>query len=151
MIKYPTTPTVISKEIIDFCKEIDPTYFPKYIPVVQSEDVRFNYCMTDVPKYIEKHGGRVQFGWTIWEYPSIFLEAEFHATWINPQGKIIDITPKPDGETTILYLKDSKRVYENKLVDNIRKPLRDHWVMKLWLIHGKLIFQIKKLFFKLKR
>jgi len=145
------TPAEISKEIIAFCKEIDPTYPPVFIPVAQSEEVRFNYCMTDVPKFVEKNGGSVQYGWTIWEDPSISLEAEFHATWINPRGKLIDVTPKSDGESKILYLKDSWRLYENKLVDNIRKPLVDHWVMKLWVMQGKLKFQIRQTIFKLKK
>jgi len=41
-------------------------------------------------------------------------------------------------------LKDSVRVYENVLVDNIRKPLIDHWVMKLWLIYEKVMFLVRK-------
>jgi hypothetical protein len=145
-----TTPAKITNEIISFCKKIDPTYNPVFIPVVQTKGVRFNYCMTDVPKFVEDNGGSVQYGWTLWEDPSISLEAEFHATWITPQGKLIDITPKPDGESKILYLKDSRRVYENKLVDNIRKPLLDHWFMKIWVMQGKLTFQIKKIIFRIK-
>ncbi len=140
----PTTPKEISEEIVIFCREIDPTYKPFFVPVKASEAVRFNFCMTDVPRYAKNNEGTVQFGWTIWEDPSLSLEAEFHATWVSPSGEIIDVTPKPDGERQILYLKDSARVYENVLVDNIRKPLIDHWVMKLWLIQGKLMFLIRK-------
>jgi hypothetical protein len=139
-----TTPNEITAEIIVFCREIDPIYKPFFVPVKASEVVRHNFCMTDVPRYAKNYGGKVQLGWIIWEAPSLFLEAEFHATWVSPAGVLIDVTPKPDGERQILYLKDSVRVYENVLVDNIRKPLIDNWVMKLWLIHSKIMFLVRK-------
>ena len=138
------TPKEISEEIVVFCREIDPTYKPFFVPVKASDTVRHNFCMTDVPRYARNNGGKVQFGWTIWEAPSLCLQAEFHATWVSPSGEIIDVTPKPDGERQILYLKDSVRVYENVLVDNIRKPLIDNWVMKLWLIYCKVMFLVRK-------
>ena len=121
-----TTPIRITRDIIKFCREIDPNSTPTFIQVNPTEEVRFNFCMTDVPAYALKNGGERVFGWTIWEVPGLFLEAEFHTCYKNIEGTIIDITPKPDGETHILFLPDTHRVYEGSLVKNFRKKLSDN-------------------------
>ena len=144
----PTTPSTITQIIIDFCAEIDSTTKPVIVPVMPSKDARLNYCMTDVPAYVENNGGSVKYGWTIWELPDIFLEAEFHSVWLNPEGKLIDIIPKLDNEKEILFLPDSSRVYENKLVENIRKPLVDNEYTHAWLMVEKKRYEIRKKHFK---
>lgn len=143
-----TTPAKITKEIILFCSEIDPTTKPIFIAVEPSASVRFNYCLTDVPCYAKKHGGRIQFGWIIWEIPKILLEAEFHTCWVNPDNCLFDISPKPGNESQILFLPDSKRIYRNQPVDNKRKPLVDNEYTRLLVLFGEKRFQIQKKHFK---
>lgn len=57
------------------------------------------------------------------------IEAEFHANWISPGGEEMDITPKPNGISRILFLPDSARTYDYRRdhyrIDNIRRPLAD--------------------------
>ena len=128
-----TTPNEIAQKILDFCAEIEPTNRPFFVSVRPVTDVRFNYCLTDVPLHSPKWGGNTQFGWIIWECPNVFLEAEFHACWLNPDNELIDITPKPDNEAQILFLPDSYRIYEHKAIPNRRKALIDNEFTRLWL------------------
>jgi len=129
-----TTPIRITNEILAMCSEIDATTTPIYVPVVPALGVRHGYCLTDVPLFVEKNGGKVQFGWTIWECPKVALETEFHACWINPENEIIDIVPKRDGETTILFLPDRRRIYEHKPVLGTQKVLFDNEYTRRWLM-----------------
>jgi len=128
-----TTPIKITREISLFCTEIDPTTKPTYVPVLPRKEVRFNYCLTDVPDFVKSYGGVIQFGWIIWECPQVFLVAEFHACWVNHENIIIDIVPKPDNEKRVLFLPDSKRLYDHKPVPNRLKALVDNDYTKLWL------------------
>jgi hypothetical protein len=57
------------------------------------------------------------------------LDAEFHAVWSSPDGTLVDIVPKGDGEQRILFLPDSHRTWANKLVPNKRKALRNDPVL----------------------
>ena len=143
-----TTPAKITTEIIHFCSEIDSSTNPIFVPVEPGHDVKFNYCLTDVPLFIKKNGGKTQFGWIIWENPQVFLEAEFHACWVNPGNKMIDITPKRDNEKRILFLPDSQRIYEHKFVPNRRKALIDNDFTRLWLKIEKKTDEIKSNHFK---
>lgn len=75
-------------------------------------------------------GGSIQFGWIIWENQLLdFTEAMFHSVWRNRKGKLIDITPRQDGEKKILFVPDPNRkvswtIYESKQAlksyDNVR-------------------------------
>src|SRR4030042_5246672 len=143
-----TTPEKITTEIIRFCSVIDSSTNPVFVPVEPRHDVRFNYCLTDVLLFVQKNGGTTQFGWLIWENPQVFLEAEFHACWVNPEKKIIDITPKRDNEKRVLFLPHSKRVYEHKLVPNRRKALVDNDFTRLWLNIGNKTDEIKSRHFR---
>jgi hypothetical protein len=64
-----TTPQNITPEIVRFCSGIDSSTNPIFVPVEPRHDVRFNYCLTDVPLFVQKNGGKTQFGWLIWRTP----------------------------------------------------------------------------------
>jgi len=130
-----TTPRKITEDILIFCKEIDPESKPLFVEVHPVRDVRFNYCLTDVPQYAQQHGGKAVFGWIIWEVPGLLFEAEFHTCFRDKDENLTDITPKPDGESRILFLPDSHRVYQNKYVKGFRKTTVDN-------DHVRLLFKI---------
>jgi hypothetical protein len=69
------------------------------------------------------HRGDQVIGWTIWEWPRVLIEAEFHCVWRQSDGTLLDITPKPVQVPRILFLPDPVRRYQARQVDNIRKPL----------------------------
>jgi hypothetical protein len=100
-----TTPAVIGSAIIDLSESLRASP-PLFIPVQQDQHGLYGFCNVGVAEKIKTDGGTIRFGWCIWEYPRLFLTAEFHAVWVDPTGKLVDITPKPDGETRIVFASD---------------------------------------------
>jgi hypothetical protein len=143
-----TTPQFITNTIRNFCKEIDSTTNPLFVPVEPKPSCEINDCFNNVERQIKRNNGNKQHGWIIWEIPDIFLEAEFHAVWVDESGKYIDITPKLDSETVILFHPDSKAIFQNKLVDNIRNPLVDNEDTRRLVNSGKLRFELRNRHFK---
>jgi hypothetical protein len=83
-------------------------------------------CYNNVEKAIQIAGGAVQYGWQIWEtLPGLMIEAEFHAIWVDQEGKFHDVTPKPYGINRILFLPDDTKKYEGRQINNIRMSLSD--------------------------
>ncbi len=121
-----TTPKKITKEIEQLCQQLDPSQEACFVPVKPPPYCRLLDCFFNVPEKIKRDGGQMQIGWTIWEMQNVLVEAEFHAVWKSPDGHLVDITPKQDGENIILFHPDSKRCYNREPVDNIRYPLQDH-------------------------
>jgi len=63
-------------------------------------------------------------GWSLWELPTLFIEAEFHAIWQSPDGVLLDIAPKAEPTERILFMSDPTRKYEGCQVNNVRMALR---------------------------
>ena len=108
MISGSTTPRVISEDIKAFCLDIDSSQIQVYVMVKPHPTATINSCFESVAAYIKQNGGSIQYGWIIWEESKqLFMEAEFHAVWVSPSGEMIDITPKIDDESSILFLPDT--------------------------------------------
>lgn len=100
-----TTPSALTPIILAFARNHlggDPVY----IPVVDDSHGLYGWCSDGVQQKILADGGGPVFGWTIWEWPEVLLTAEFHAVWQNLDGDMVDITPKPGSETSILFVPD---------------------------------------------
>jgi hypothetical protein len=138
-----TTPLVVSKEIARLCKTICKTTKPVFVPVQSATVFKAHYCFDNVKKHVAQHGGRVQYGWTIWELPKLLIEGEFHAVWNSPEGQLIDVTEKPDGEEKILFLPDDSREFKGTLIDNIRQPLVDNVVTRRIVDRGRAMDALK--------
>jgi hypothetical protein len=100
-----TTPAAITSDIITFCESLK-TNPPIYVSVQNDANGMYGVCNLSVLEKIKIDGGTIRFGWTIWEYPGLFITGEFHAVWADPTGMLIDITPKPDGEQCIVFADD---------------------------------------------
>ena len=89
-------------------------------------------CFGNVRRKVEREGGRIQFGWEIYVWPGVYIEAEHHAVYEGPNGPPwLDITP---AMTELpyekrLFLPDDSAVYDFNAPDfrrdNIRKALVD--------------------------
>ena len=117
------TPHKLKPSILQFCRSIVPDQQPFYVELKPLINQPVNECFFIVPEHIATHGGKQIFGWTIWEWPKIMIEAEFHVIWCTDDGRFIDITSKKFNVTQILFLPDPSRKYEGRQIDNIRKPL----------------------------
>ncbi len=119
------TPKTIDQTVTDFCLKINPDYSPRSVQVVPAKDSKNLDCFYNVQNQVKIHGGKIAYGWVIWVWPKVFIEAEHHAVWEN-DGKLVDITSRNDGEKTILFLPDPNRSYDfkcGKRIDNTRLPL----------------------------
>lgn len=119
-----TTPAAITDEVRSFCSCIEPEAEPAYISVRPILGAPFNDCYPLADGHVARHGGSAVHGWAIWYEAGVFIEAEFHAVWEAPSGERIDLSPKADGETTILFLPSARR-FEGEFIPNVRRPLVD--------------------------
>lgn len=142
-----TTPSSINENVLNLCREIDSSTTPVFVDVILSKDSKHQECFDNVKKHIKKFGGGIEYGWIIWETPKTFIEAEFHAVWVDSRGRYIDITPKKDGEEKILFLKNSKKKFKGELIDNIRKILQDNAETRTKVIIGKKMFELQKKYY----
>jgi hypothetical protein len=130
---HSTPPTRIDKNIISLLRYLELENQPrlrlkKYKTSGFSPEI--NNCHINNMVQCHLKGGSIQFGWVIWENQVLeFTEAMFHSVWRNRDGKLIDITPRQDGEKKILFVPDPKRevswtTYESKQAlksyDNVR-------------------------------
>ena len=117
------TPKSILSYVEKFCAEINGNK-PFYVEVKPVCNAKNDDCFLNVNNKIAEEGGCIIYGWNIWLWPTIMLEAEFHANWKSNQGEVIDITPKINKETKVLFLPDDNITFSGKQINNIRKNLR---------------------------
>ena len=116
----PVTPAGMSGPLTALCKSIVPDRTPLYINVRPLNGAQPDECFPLVQNQVATYGGYLIVGWTLWELPAIFVEAEFHAVWRSPTGEFVDITPKKSPTSRILFLEDPSRRYEGCQVNNVR-------------------------------
>jgi hypothetical protein len=121
-------PIRVTENIRTVCAELDDTGEPFFVDVSLEHYAERVKCVQNVHSKIDTDGGRIGFGWAIWESPGIVIQAQYHAVWISPEGEYLDITPKSFHADRILFLPDTKGKYNdgsrfNKRFDNARWPL----------------------------
>lgn len=118
-----TTPATVTPEILALCKALDPSQHPVPVPVQVEPQATQDNCFENVDAVVAVRKGRRIEGWLIWEWPGVLLEAVFHAVWEMPNGDRVDVSPKEDGERSILFLPDSVRRYTGTLIESVHRPL----------------------------
>ena len=124
-------PSSITAEILDLCRELNAAAAPTFIRITSAPGADVNDCFATVRRKVEGEGGRIQFGWAIWEWPNVFIEAEHHAVYEPPGGPPwLDISPAPQPEIARrLFLPDDTATYDFKdegiRRDNVRRALTD--------------------------
>jgi len=101
--KTPTTP--LSAQVQQLCARLSnvPSVF---LPFSRLGHYRVQQCHANVFHRVRTYGGERVNGWSIWEN-SHYAEAMFHCVWQTMQGQLLDITPRLNGEATILFVPDS--------------------------------------------
>lgn len=117
-------PREITSKILNLCNEINPNELPVWVPIRTMKNALPSECFPNVENKIKKDGGEIQYGWAIWEWENVMIEAEFHAVWRSPEGRLICVSPH-EYDDRICFLPDNSKVF-NRIdrVDNIRKSLR---------------------------
>ena len=97
-----TTPRAISDNVIKLRDHLGLSSEPVFVPVEVNAAAIHGDCFKNVSEKIATSGGQLQYGWTVWESPDQLIEGEFHAVWVSPEDRFVDVTPKPDGEKKIV-------------------------------------------------
>lgn len=97
-----TTPAAITPAVEQLAAVVGASP-PIFVRVVDDQYGLYGFCNTGVLEKVRNDGGQICFGWTIWEWPGVFLTAEFHSLWVDPDGQYADITPKPQQEPRIVF------------------------------------------------
>lgn len=132
---FTTTPQIISADVLALCHEINPAYTPVWVPTYPDQNARVGECFANVGEKVQREGGAIVYGWAIWEWKRVFVEAEHHAVWEKDKTKI-DITPHTNGEEKILFLPDPDRIYdynENKRLPNVKRSLDEISSVAEWI------------------
>src|SRR5262249_50301420 len=102
---------------------------PQFVEVDAQPGMVALECHPNVEKWVQEHGGEVQYGWLIWEHHRLFLELIFHSVWKKPDSTLLDITATQDGESRILFLPDNRYKFDGYHPAPIRRLLTDIPVM----------------------
>lgn len=129
----PVTPAEISTALQGLIDELVPGGLTTYVDVVPAIDTQANECFHLVEQRIKIEGGSALFGWSLWELPTLFVEAEFHCVWLRPSGELLDVAPKNHETTKVLFLPDPTRRYEGRQVNNVRKAVRNDPLLVTYL------------------
>ena len=117
------TPETITPAISALCCKLVSNPQPVYLSVTPAPGADPSDCFVVVQRQVRERGGALCCGWLIWEWAPLMIEAEFHATWRDSDGKLHEMTPQPSSIKRTLFLPDPARSYEGRRVNNVRRPL----------------------------
>jgi len=105
---------------------------PIILSITPEPNSKFGDCFFNVDDKVKIAGGSSCIGWAILRGGTI-IEAEAHAVWRNPDGKLVDITPRNSRfkSSSIMFVEDPILVFRGRLIDNRRlnitnNPMVDH-------------------------
>lgn len=143
-----STPKKIDDSIKKFCNSIQPNHSPTFVDFFEVPKCKEGECFYNVQEMVKHNGGEIIYGWTVWSWPNVYMEAEHHAVWRNPGGQLLDVTPKVHSEKIVLFLPDPLRSYDfatEKRLDNIRSSLtQDPLVSQFLQLSGEVTALIEK-------
>ena len=119
----PYRPAQLTEELATFCGKLVAGGAPVTLPRLAPPEARPLDCFETVVQKVADQGGAPCYGWTLWEWPALFLEAEFYSVWRDPAGALHDITPRPGDSRTVLFLADPLRVFDGRRVKTVRQAL----------------------------
>lgn len=118
-----TTPRAISDPVRELCRELAQDAQPQYLQVTAEQGAQADDSFAIVERHVERHGGSARYGWRIWEWPGVMIEAELHAVWEDSAQQLHDLTPAPQPVDKILFLPDPARAPNGKPLNNVRRAL----------------------------
>lgn len=119
------TPKKLDTQVRAFCRDVT-RHSPVYVEVAPEHCAAASECFVNVNSKIKRDGGAILYGWSIWIWPGVYIEAEHHAVWEGPDKRLTDVTPCVSGEKRILFVPDPEQSYDyatHRRRDNVRRPL----------------------------
>jgi hypothetical protein len=105
-------PSEVTPDALRFCRSLCESQSPQIVGVMPAEGAIFAECFHNVIAHAKKCGGSLRYGWDVSILEGVYGEAEFHAVWRKPDGTLLDITPKAQGEDRILFQPDDVNTYD---------------------------------------
>jgi hypothetical protein len=139
-----TTPDSVNENVKKLVEKLGLKTEPVFVPVKDTDGHKKSDCFYNVRRKIEKEGGDILYGWNVWEYPEKLIEGEFHAVWVSPNGNLIDITPKVDGETEILFIPAPGMNYNGEAPDNVRVALSNSFEVQEIIRRGEEMTKLRR-------
>ena len=119
---YSSVPSTLTRAVLDFCKSVS-VETPRFLQIEPSSGAVVGDCFALVDRIVLERSGAARYGWRIWEWPGVMIEAEFHSVWRDREGVLHDYSPAPFDTERILFLPEARRAYHGNQVNNIRKSL----------------------------
>lgn len=129
------TPERVTPAIASLCRDVSPGHEPIYVDVAPDPEARPSECFPNVRARVARDGGEILYGWVIWEWRRVFIEAEHHAVWLS-EGRMLDITPHVPPSTRVLFLPDPDRAYDfvtERRLQNRRQSLDELPMASAWV------------------
>jgi hypothetical protein len=101
---YLTTPKKIDVNITKFAGLLGDLEV-SFVPVQPAFSAETGMCHRNVAEHVAMHGGYAAFGYAFWK-SDVLLMAEFHAVWVSPDDRLVDVTPAAEGERDICFARD---------------------------------------------
>ncbi|NOJ86972.1 SEC-C domain-containing protein [Myxococcus xanthus] len=118
------TPEFINSAILGFSQELaGHNAQPTFVSVVTRKGAQALDCYMNAREYAAATGGEVLYGWQIWEWPGVLLEAQFHAIVKLPDGGLVDVTPPEDGGARVLFVHTPGHAYGGKMVPSRQRAI----------------------------
>lgn len=132
-ITQTVVPSLDNEIVAKFCKTVNPRQDPLRLSVMPEQHCKVNECVENVMEKVKVNGGSSIYGWQIWLWPDVLVEAEFHTVWKSQDSSemYIDITPKASGCKTTLFIPDDRIKYKGMSIDNIRKNISPNSLVDL--------------------
>jgi hypothetical protein len=126
-----TTPKHMNAAIRAFCNQLSAEE-PVFLDVQPSMTARAGMCYANATQLAERLGGRIVFGWLVWELDGIYVTAEHHSV-VEADGQLIDVTPQIAGERSVLFVPDHETEFHpprpaNKYAALVEDSLIEHYV-----------------------
>ncbi|MFH5803201.1 hypothetical protein [Alienimonas sp. DA493] len=138
-----TTPAKVTAPIKAFCHELAPGSSPVFVSAESVAGTCVNECFDNVELSISRNGGEAVIGWTIWDTDGVLLEAERHAVRKQPDGELIDPSPRVDGEEHLLFLPDPSAIDDGGVTPSRHYPLVDWPEVEGYVQSCERYFQLK--------
>lgn len=104
-------PHGVSGFIRDFCHRINSEQEPRYIDVKPRAAGSVGECFESVTEKVAQDGGEIVFGWLVWEWPGVAVEAEHYAVWSDGQS-YLDVAPHRVSRSKVLFLPDPAKTFD---------------------------------------
>jgi|GEM_PF-340029 len=133
VLEKPVTPAEVSSSLRALIEELVPGGQPAYVDVAPLENASANDCFVHVPERVEVEGGSQILGWSLWELPGVFVEAEAHSVWLRPDGEYLDIAPKNSETARVFFLPDPSLRYQGRQFNNVRRAVVQNQFVQAYL------------------